>query len=58
MRLETPNEALPTSVQMIRYADGHIGIRDPKVEDSPVLLFDRQEWDAFVKGVKAGEFDI
>lgn len=24
----------------------------------PVLRFTREEWDAFIKGVKAGEFDM
>jgi len=32
-------------------------IRDAKDQDGPWLTFDRQEWSAFVAGVKAGEFD-
>lgn len=29
-------------------------MRDGKLDDSPVLAFDRQAWDAFVADVKAG----
>lgn len=38
--------------------DGSIGVRDSKHgEGSPVLSFTRTEISAFIKGVKAGEFD-
>ncbi len=34
-----------------------VGVRDGKTPDtSPVLVFDREEWLAFVAGIKAGEF--
>ena len=33
-------------------------VRDSKNWNSPVLTFNREEWIAFVKGVKAGEFDL
>ncbi|WP_433255039.1 DUF397 domain-containing protein [Streptosporangium sp. CA-135522] len=32
-------------------------IRDSKDPDGPKLFFTRSEWDAFVGGVKLGEFD-
>lgn len=32
-------------------------VRDSKDPDGPHLHFTRGEWDAFVNGVKAGEFD-
>jgi hypothetical protein len=32
-------------------------VRDSKIDDSPVLSFDRGSWTAFVAGVRAGEFD-
>lgn len=32
-------------------------VRDSKNPDGPVLTFTRDEWDAFVAGVRAGEFD-
>lgn len=42
----------------VRFAhDGHIGVRDSKDPDGPVLAFTPQEWSAFLDGAKAGEFD-
>lgn len=32
-------------------------VRDGKDPDGPRLAFTREEWDAFVAGCKAGEFD-
>lgn len=37
---------------------GMMLVRDSKDPNGPVLRFDRDEWEAFVKGVKAGEFDF
>jgi hypothetical protein len=38
--------------------DGSVIVRDSKDDDRrTVLAFTREEWAAFVKGVKAGEFD-
>jgi hypothetical protein len=39
-------------------AAGVIGVRDSKLPDSPVFLFDNNEWDAFIHAVKAGQFDV
>lgn len=37
---------------------GAIGVRDSKQRGSgPILAFTPHEWDVFVAGVKAGEFD-
>jgi hypothetical protein len=37
---------------------GYFGVRDTKLgEDSPVLAFTPTEWQAFLAGVRAGEFD-
>jgi|tagenome__1003787_1003787.scaffolds.fasta_scaffold20975652_2 hypothetical protein len=33
-----------------------VALRDSKRADSPVLVFDSEEWQAFLSGVKAGEF--
>jgi len=38
--------------------DGLIRVRDSKDRDGGELTFDAGEWDAFVRGVKAGEFDL
>lgn len=38
---------------------GVIGVRDTKLgAASPILAFDPSEWDAFIRGVKNGEFDV
>lgn len=37
--------------------DCHVKVRDSKDPDGAVLTFTLQEWDAFVAGAKAGEFD-
>ncbi|GAA4203325.1 MULTISPECIES: DUF397 domain-containing protein [Microbispora] len=37
---------------------GHVGVRDSKNQDGPALVFTPAEWDAFVGGVKDGEFDL
>lgn len=34
-----------------------IAVGDTKNPDGPVLLFDKAEWNAFILGVKNGEFD-
>lgn len=38
--------------------DGLVGVRDTKLTNSPVFMFDDAEWDAFVRAVKAGQFDL
>jgi hypothetical protein len=45
-------------VEVAVLPDGQIGVRDSKDQDGPVLLFTTLEWDAFIGGVKDGEFDI
>jgi Domain of unknown function (DUF397) len=37
-------------------ADGARLVRDSKHRDGAVLRFNQAEWDAFLKGVRAGEF--
>lgn len=32
-------------------------VRSSRIPDSPVLRFTAEEWDAFVAGVRDGEFD-
>lgn len=38
--------------------DGLIRVRDSKDRDGGELTFNADEWDAFLRGVKAGEFDL
>jgi len=35
-----------------------VGVRDTKHVSSPTLSFTRDEWSAFIQGVKKGEFDV
>lgn len=35
-----------------------VAVRDSKHRDGPALVFAHDEWEAFVGGVKAGEFDL
>ncbi|MEW2500447.1 DUF397 domain-containing protein [Amycolatopsis sp. CA-161197] len=35
-----------------------VGVRDTKLASSPVFVFDRGEWEAFLVAVKAGQFDL
>ncbi|MFI6496858.1 DUF397 domain-containing protein [Nonomuraea typhae] len=46
------------SVEFGRLVDGNIALRDGKDQGGPVLVYSPAEWDAFVEGVKAGEFDL
>jgi hypothetical protein len=44
-------------VEVVSLPDGGIGVRDSKDPDGPVLRFTSGEWDAFLGGVRNGEFD-
>jgi hypothetical protein len=35
-----------------------VAVRDSKHRDGPALVFQRAEWDAFLSGVKGGEFEV
>jgi len=36
--------------------DGLVGLRDSKLPDSPILVFDDTEWDAFLDSARSGRF--
>jgi hypothetical protein len=38
--------------------DNQVAVRDAKDKASPILLFTAPEWEAFLGGVRAGEFDL
>ena len=40
-----------------KHSDRMVVMRDSKNPEGPVLYFTEAEWDAFVGGVKDGEFD-
>jgi hypothetical protein len=39
-------------------ADGRVAVRHSRHRDGKVLIYTRAEWEAFVGGVKNGEFDF
>jgi len=43
-------------VEVARVA-GKVAVRDSKDKEGPVLLFTAFEWDAFISGVRSGEFE-
>jgi Domain of unknown function (DUF397) len=45
-------------VEAGRLATGEVAVRDTKDRDREPLVYSAEEWDAFVKGVKAGQFDL
>lgn len=38
--------------------DGHVATRSSAEPNGTILTFTPQEWDAFVSGAKAGEFNV
>lgn len=44
-------------VQVARKSEG-VAVRDSKDPGKTTLFFTGNEWEAFIKGVKGGEFDI
>lgn len=44
-------------VEVADLTRGEIGVRDSKDPSGPVLRFTPGEWDAFLGGVRNGEFD-
>lgn len=45
-------------VEVARIPAGGMAVRDSKDRAKDPHVFDAAEWDAFVTGVKAGEFDL
>jgi hypothetical protein len=45
-------------VEVAHLADGSIALRDSKDVRKAAHVFDREEWSAFITGVKSGEFDV
>jgi hypothetical protein len=41
----------------VRFEGDRVPLRNSRDPDGPVLVFTGREWDAFVAGVKLGEFD-
>jgi Domain of unknown function (DUF397) len=45
-------------VEVAHLPGGLVGLRDSKDRSKQPHVFDRHEWDAFLTGVKNGEFDL
>jgi hypothetical protein len=41
----------------VAMVDDRIVVRDAKDRDGPMLVFTPEEWEAFLGGVRGGEFD-
>ena len=56
-RISSFSSASGTCVE-VAMKDGAIAVRSSKSPRGGVLVFSGAEWEAFIKGVKAGEFDL
>ncbi len=45
-------------VEVYQYGDGVIGVRDARYPTDLAKLFSPEAWQAFIAGVRAGEFDF
>ncbi|WP_307834821.1 DUF397 domain-containing protein [Paractinoplanes lichenicola] len=45
-------------VEVAENLDGIVALRDTKDRDGGTLIFTHAEWQAFIGGVKDGEFDL
>jgi len=45
-------------VEVTELTDGWIAVRNSKNPAGPEIVYTAAEWDAFLEGVKAGEFDL
>jgi len=45
-------------VEVARNLPGVVAVRDSKTPGAPELLFTLAEWEAFIAGMKNGEFDL
>jgi len=45
-------------VQVAHLPGDMVALRDSKDTARPASVFDREEWAAFIAGVKAGDFDL
>jgi len=48
----------PMCIEVSGLDQNWIKIRDSKVTDSTEMWWTREEWQIFIDGVKAGEFDL
>ncbi len=58
VKFKTASECGISACVEIGQKDGNVMVKDSKNPNGPTLSFDTDEWNAFIKGAKAGEFDI
>ena len=52
-------DPVPFCVAVAKAPDGSVAVRHSQDSDpAKQLVFTKEEWDAFIKGVKANEFDV
>ena len=52
-------DPIPYCVEVARASDGTVAVKHSQDPDlTNALVFNKEEWIAFVKGVKSGEFDV
>jgi Domain of unknown function (DUF397) len=42
----------------VAFVENQVAVRDSKDRGGPVLVFTAHEWEAFVGGVRTGEFEL
>jgi len=47
-----------TNCVEVAFVDGAVAVRDSKDRQGPALTYTSGEWNAFLAGVKSGEFDL
>ena len=57
-RRTTNEDGSPGKLEVGFAADGLVALRYAEEPDGTILIYTPAEWDAFVAGVKDGEFDI
>ncbi|GGS62552.1 transcriptional regulator [Planobispora rosea] len=55
---KSSRSSLGNCVEVSRLSGGQIGVRDSKAPEAAALVFTPAEWEAFIAGVKDGEFDL
>lgn len=57
-RKSTRSDANGNCVEVADNLSDVVAVRDSKHHAGPVLVFTLDEWQAFIDGVRAGEFDL
>jgi Domain of unknown function (DUF397) len=55
--VKSAKSGLQECVEVAFLGNGTVLVRDSKNPHEPPLRFDKNEWNAFLEGVKAGDFD-